>query len=114
MNDPNTHSKLRLLKALIFGPLLMTAAVTHAGDPKVGQQRANSCVMCHGAQGLSNNPGAPHLAGQPMIYIAEQLRHYREGSRKNPVMNVIAKPLSDQDIQDLAAWYSSIEIQLKP
>lgn len=104
----------RLLRLIGFVSLSVATSLAFAGDPKAGQIRANSCVMCHGAQGISINPGAPHLAGQPMIYIAEQLRHYRDGSRKNPVMSVIAKPLNDQEIQDLAAWYSSIEIQIKP
>ena len=63
--------------------------------------------------GISVNPGAPHLAGQPAVYLIEQMQDFRSGKRQNPVMSVIAKPLSDRDIQDLAAWYASIEIQIK-
>jgi cytochrome c553 len=59
------------------------------------------------------NPAAPNLAGQPAIYTAEQLRLYRSGKRENAVMNVIAKPLSDQDISDLAAWFASIAVEAK-
>jgi cytochrome c553 len=64
--------------------------------------------------GLSNSPGTPHLAGQPAIYLVEQLQNFKSGKRQNPVMSVIAKPLGESDIQDMAAWYASIEIQLKP
>lgn len=68
-------------------------------------------MTCHGANGIAQMPGAPHLAGQPEQYLAEQLKNYRSGKRSNEIMNVIAKPLSDQDISNLAAWYSSIEIK---
>jgi cytochrome c553 len=56
-------------------------------------------------------PDAPHLAGQPAIYLSAQLRAYRAGERKHEVMAVIAKPLSNDDIAHLAAWYSSIRVQ---
>jgi cytochrome c553 len=51
------------------------------------------------------------LAGQPAIYLAEQLRAYRNGRRANEVMAVIARPLTDADIDDLAAWYSAIRVE---
>ena len=70
--------------------------------------------MCHGALGISVTPDAPHLAGQPAIYLAAQLRAYRSGARKHEVMAVMAKPLSDADIADLAAWYSSIRRRSTP
>ena len=56
-------------------------------------------------------PDAPHLAGQPAIYLATQLRAYRSGARRHEVMNVMAKPLSDEDIVHLAAWFSSIRVE---
>jgi len=56
-------------------------------------------------------PNAPNLAGQPEIYFADQLRQFRSGRRASEVMTVIAKPLSDRDIDDLAAWYASISIE---
>lgn len=57
-------------------------------------------------------PDAPHLAGQPAIYIVEQLKNYRSGKRQNEVMSVMAKPLTDREIDDLAAWYESIQISV--
>jgi cytochrome c553 len=56
-------------------------------------------------------PDAPNLAGQPVIYLAAQLRAYRSGARKHEVMAVMAKPLSDDDIQNLAAWFASIRVE---
>lgn len=95
---------------------LVLAASHHtsfAGDLSVGKARAAMCTTCHGSLGISQLPNAPHLAGQPEIYVIEQLKHYRDGKRPNEVMAVIAKSLSDKDIEDLAAWYGSIVITVK-
>jgi cytochrome c553 len=78
-----------------------------------GKAKAGMCATCHGPTGLSQLPNAPHLAGQPAIYIVEQMKNYRSGKRPHEVMAVIAKPLTDQEIDDLAAWYASIEITVK-
>lgn len=97
--------------------LVLTAhQAAHAigGDAKAGKAKAQACAVCHGPMGLAINPGAPHLAGQPAVYLIEQMQDFKSGKRQNPVMSVIAKPLSQADILDLAAWYSSLEIQLKP
>jgi cytochrome c553 len=84
-----------------------------AGDVAAGKARAGMCATCHGALGISQLPNAPHLAGQPEIYTIEQLKLYRNGKRSNEVMAVIAKSLSDKDIEDLAAWYGSIAFTVK-
>jgi cytochrome c553 len=104
-----------LLSFLIISSSFVFYSTTFAasGDATTGRKKAQSCVVCHGTMGLSNNPGTPHLAGQPAIYLIEQLQNFKSGKRQNPVMSVIAKPLSESDIQDMAAWYASIEIQLK-
>jgi cytochrome c553 len=78
-----------------------------------GPAKAQPCATCHGAHGISVTPDAPHLAGQPRIYLAEQLKAFRSGKRRHEVMNVIAKPLSDDDIAALAEWYASIPIEAK-
>jgi cytochrome c553 len=82
-----------------------------AADIAAGRQKANTCMVCHGQTGVSSTPDAPHLAGQPAIYLAAQLRAYRSGARKHEVMAVLAKVLSDDEISQLAAWYSSIRIE---
>ena len=70
------------------------------------------CATCHGPLGLSQLPNAPNLAGQPALYLAEQLKNYRSGKRQNEMMQVMAKPLTDQEIDNLAAWYESIRISV--
>ena len=95
--------------ALFFVPI----SATHAADVAAGRQKATACVVCHGAQGLSVTPDAPHLAGQPALYVGTQLRAYRSGARRHEVMAVMAKPLSDDDIDNLAAWFASLKITVQ-
>lgn len=105
-------AKICYLFTAILGVMVATN-VQASGNAEQGKKKSQSCVVCHGPNGIASSPGFPHIAGQPVIYLAEQLQHFRSGKRQNPVMNVIAKSLTDQDIQDLAAWYSSNEISLK-
>jgi cytochrome c553 len=90
------------------------AAPLHSADIEAGKQKAQSCAVCHGENGLSRTPDAPNLAGQPAMYIAEQLKNYRSGKRSHEVMNVMAKPLSDADIGNLADWFASFQIEVRP
>ena len=82
-------------------------------DAAAGRTKAQMCAPCHGANGLAVAPNTPHLAGQPEPYLVEQLKAYRGGKRAHEVMAVVAKPLTDTDIADLAAWYASLEIMLR-
>lgn len=91
--------------------LLLAAAPAMASEVAAGRQKAQACAVCHGPLGVSTAPDAPHLAGQPALYFAAQMRAYRSGARKHEVMAVIAKPLSDEDIAQLAAWYAAIQLQ---
>lgn len=88
----------------------LSAGAVQARDPVAGKAKAAMCATCHGPLGISQLPNAPNLAGQPAIYTVEQLKAYRSGKRANEVMAVIAKPLTDQEIDDLAAWYASIQV----
>lgn len=83
-------------------------------DVQAGRAKAKMCAVCHGEFGVSILPNAPNLAGQPEIYLAEQLKAYRSGKRSNEIMSVIAKPLTDAEITDLTAWFASIAIEAKP
>jgi cytochrome c553 len=85
-----------------------------AADPRSGKAKSQPCSVCHGATGISTLPDAPNLAGQPAIYLSNQLRSYRSGERRHEIMSLVAKSLSDDDIADLAAWFSSIRIEAKP
>ena len=100
--------------ALTAGALALLPSVSDAADPKAGRTKAAACATCHGQTGISTVPNAPNLAGQPGIYLEEQLRNYRSGKRQHEVMTIVARPLSDADIEDLAAWYASIGIQATP
>ena len=67
----------------------------------------------HGLDGIARLPEAPNLAGESTLYLERQLKAFRAGERKSPQMSVVAQALSDADIANLAAWYSSIEITAK-
>lgn len=78
-----------------------------APDIGAGKKRAAACFACHNADGISKIPGTPHLAGQERSYLESALRAYRDGqTRQNPTMNAMAKPLSDRDIANIAAYFS--------
>lgn len=98
----------RLAAALLAASAPLAA---RPADAEAGRAKASACAVCHGELGVSQAPDAPHLAAQPEVYLAAQLKAYRSGKRVHEVMNVIAKPLSDRDIADLAAWYASIEVK---
>lgn len=106
-------SRLLRTTARIASSLLVVLAPVagHAGDAQAGRVKAAACAVCHGPLGIGQQPDAPHLAGQPEMYVAEQLKAYRSGKRVHEVMGVVAKGLSDADIADLAAWFATIEVQ---
>lgn len=79
------------------------------GDAAAGKEKAVTCAGCHGPEGVSTNPMWPSLAGQKEQYLAKQMRDFRDGKRRNPVMSPMAQGLSDQDIENLAAYYSSLK-----
>jgi cytochrome c553 len=98
-------------------PVLLFAALAQsatAGDAVAGRVKAQAlCANCHGEDGVAVLPGAANLRGQQKEYLREQLRAFRSGSRHNPQMNVVAKTLSDAQIEDLAEWYSSMRITVE-
>lgn len=86
----------------------LTPASFAAGDAEKGKAKSATCAACHGANGISMIPNYPNLAGQKELYLVEQLKAFRDGIRKNPVMAPMAANLSDDDIADLAAFYSKL------
>ena len=92
---------------------LAVAPSTAWADAGAGRAKAQMCTPCHGTNGLAVAPNTPHLAGQPEPYLVDQLKAYRSGKRAHEVMGVVAKPLTDADIADLAAWFASLEIVLR-
>lgn len=101
----------------LHGLVLLAAALPGAalaGDAAAGRQKAQACAVCHGPVGIAVAPETPNLAGDPEGYLGRQLRAFRGGTRQHEVMSVMAKSLSDADIDDLAAWFSSIKVEATP
>jgi cytochrome c553 len=94
-----------------LGAMAFSTGGASAADASAGKAVARACAVCHGAIGVSVAPDAPNLAGQPAMYLSTQLRAFRSGERRHEVMSVIAKPLTDNDIDNLAAWFSSVRIE---
>ena len=91
--------------------LLASVTCARAQDAVAGKAKAAACAMCHGPVGVAAAPDTPNLAGQPASYIEEQLKAYRGGARKHEIMTLMAKPLSDADIENLAAWFASVKVE---
>ena len=99
----------KICAASIGTLLLFNAGALSAGDVEAGKARSASCSGCHGVKGISSNPLWPNLAGQKDAYLVKQLKAFRDGTRDDPMMTPMAKPLSDADIDNLAAYYSSLK-----
>jgi len=78
-----------------------------AADITAGEQKAANCMGCHGPKGKSSSAQWPNLAAQQSTYIVSQLNAFKTGTRNNPMMQSMAANLSDDDINNLAAYYSS-------
>lgn len=90
---------------------LATLFSTHAlaADAAAGKAKAATCAACHGAEGISANPMWPNLAGQQDAYLVKQLKDFKSGARKDPLMSPMAIGLSEDDMKNLAAYYSSLK-----
>ena len=94
------------ISLLVASFVLATAA--HGADLTAGQAKAKEiCQACHGMDGNSTVPDYPKLGGQYPDYLVKALRDYKSGARKNPIMAGFAGALTAQDIDNLAAYYSS-------
>lgn len=93
--------------ALVLGASLFALNATADGDAAAGKGKAAVCGACHGVDGNSASGQFPKLAGQNASYIVEQLSNFKSGKRANPIMSGQAKSLSDQDMQDIAAYFAS-------
>jgi cytochrome c553 len=85
-----------------------------AGDAAAARAKARTlCQNCHGENGVAVLPGAANLSGQQKEYLIVQLRAFRSGSRQDPQMSIVAKTLTDADIDNLAEWYSGIKVTVE-
>ena len=102
------YKRIPVQYALIFIITIFSASSVYAeGSIAAGKEKANACQVCHGKGGHSTKPTYPILAGQHAQYIQKQLRAFKAGTRKDPIMNGMAAPLSEQDIEDVAAYFQS-------
>ena len=90
--------------------LILPLSVAQAADIEAGKAKGSSvCASCHGITGISASEGFPNLAGQKAAYLDKALKAYRTGDRKAPIMNNMAANLSDADIENIAAYFSSLK-----
>ena len=99
-------------KVLLALALASQADSVLAGDVMAGRQKADRCAACHGLDGLAKIAEAPNLAGQNEQYLLAQLTAFKNGARTNEQMSVVVQDLSQADIDDLAAYYSAIEVKV--
>jgi cytochrome c553 len=113
MMRPRFPMVFAMMGAAAASSLLAPGTSLAAGDAKAGRKKALQCQTCHGLDGVSKLPEAPHLGGQVEAYLVKALNDYKSGARTNDMMSLVASPLSDSDIADLAAWYASIEVTVQ-
>jgi cytochrome c553 len=88
--------------------LAMSASAAHAADLALGKQKSLGCQACHGAAGISVSAEIPNLAGQKAAYLQTQLTAFRKGDRKHDLMTAVAALLNEADVENLAAYWSSL------
>lgn len=103
-------------RSLLLALALAAAATAQAAPADIakGKQTAETvCAACHGADGNSAASANPSLAGQPEQYLAKQLRDFKKGNRKNPIMMGMASSLSDDDVNNVAAYFASQKMKVR-
>jgi cytochrome c553 len=94
-------------KLLALSAVLAMASIAEGADPTAGKAKAEAvCAACHGAAGVSVSDNIPHLAGQRAGYLENQLKAFKDGTRKNLIMNAMATQLGADDMANLAAHFA--------
>jgi hypothetical protein len=105
------HNKILLSALFAAAGLLTTVASFATGNPEQGANKNRMCIGCHGIPGYRTAYpevyGVPKIGGQHQDYIISALHSYRDKNRPNLTMQAIAAGLTDQDIEDLAAYYGA-------
>jgi cytochrome c553 len=99
----HTDQDLADMAAFLSGTELQPTGRAVGTAPKASQ----TCVACHGNDGVGILPEYPNLAGQHEDYLRRALQNYKTGVRKNAIMAGMAAPLTEKDIEELARYYSS-------
>ena len=95
------------MKKIVLAALGLAAVASANADAPAKPDKVVICAACHGENGVATQPMYPNLAGQQANYIEHALHAYKTGERKNPIMGAQVTSLSDADIKQLAAWFSS-------
>ncbi len=101
--------KTALLSFVAMGAALSLMATAQAADSAAGRVTARQCQSCHGMDGLSKLAEAPNLRGQVEDFLVKALHDFKSGARRNEMMDVIAGQLADEDIANVAAYYSALQ-----
>jgi cytochrome c553 len=101
---------MNLFSSVVLASALVVSGQVFAGDVASGKSAfaAKGCIGCHGAGGVSVVPTYPSLKGRSEAFVRENLTNFRNGTRQNPTMNAMAAGLSDDDIENLAAYIGSL------
>ncbi|MFT5659380.1 MAG: cytochrome c553 [Gammaproteobacteria bacterium] len=106
--------KARFYCFLVFSVAVLCVNPVHAGELQLGKEKVKAvCQTCHGVDGIGTIAGVPNLSGQKRDYLVIQLKAYRASRRQHAQMSIIAQMLSDEDIQNVATWYSSIKVSIE-
>ena len=97
----------KVLLAVSMISCVLAVPALAEGDAATGKAKSAMCAACHGADGNSAAPNFPNLAGQHASYLLKQLQNFKSGKRKDPTMTAMVAPLSEQDMADLAAYFST-------
>jgi cytochrome c553 len=102
------------LIVISFGAVLAFASAPSLadGNAAAGKTKAATCFACHGTDGNAVDPQYPRLAGQYNLYLQHVLHEYKDGQRDNPIMKGMVATLSDQDIEDVSTYFSSLPSKL--
>ena len=107
--DGKTLRRREMPRTIVSTVLLALSVAANAGDIAAGKAKSVMCAACHGSEGVSSNPQWPNLAGQKEVYLRRQIKAFRDGERDDPMMTPMARPLTDEDIANLAAYYASLK-----
>ena len=103
-----SFSQFVFVAVLALSGALVPGAAVLAGDPEAGKAKAALCATCHGIDGISLADIWPNLKGQKEGYLKKQIRAFRDGERVDASMQPMVANLSDEDIDNLAAYYSGL------
>lgn len=114
------HEMMSLVAASLTDEQIRDAAAWYAAHGAVATLSADpsgapeACAACHGADGIALVPEAPNLAGEPTIYLLEQLKAFASGRREHEVMTPIASALTEAEMREAAEWYGAVTLAVEP